>query len=149
MLLAGGTRGHLGPNGNWFADSVRWQGHEASGQLSRHGSYTTPCTFAVSSECSKSANFNMGSPTLTFLLACVRAYRLPGFAFLQDKVYTGSLKLGESTPSYDAESEVEERLPWEHITDEEIQDAASSFLGDILQVSLARQPPQLFRCIFL
>jgi tRNA pseudouridine55 synthase len=32
------------------------------------------------------------------------------------KEYSGTLKLGEGTPSLDAETEVEERLPWEHIT---------------------------------
>jgi hypothetical protein len=32
------------------------------------------------------------------------------------KEYTGTLKLGEGTPSQDAETPVEERLPWEHIT---------------------------------
>jgi tRNA U55 pseudouridine synthase TruB len=32
------------------------------------------------------------------------------------KEYTGTLKLGEGTPSLDAETEVEERLPWENIT---------------------------------
>lgn len=52
----------------------------------------------------------------------------------QDKVYTGTMKLGEGTPSYDAESEVEERMPWEHITDEQIVEAASTFIGDIEQV---------------
>jgi hypothetical protein len=28
----------------------------------------------------------------------------------------GVLRLGEGTPSYDSEMEVDERLPWEHIT---------------------------------
>jgi tRNA pseudouridine55 synthase len=32
------------------------------------------------------------------------------------KEYSGTLKLGEGTPSLDAETAVEERLPWEHIT---------------------------------
>lgn len=32
------------------------------------------------------------------------------------KEYSGTLKLGEGTPSLDAELEVNERLPWEHIT---------------------------------
>lgn len=30
--------------------------------------------------------------------------------------YSGTLRLGEGTPSLDAETPVEERLPWEHIT---------------------------------
>jgi hypothetical protein len=32
------------------------------------------------------------------------------------KEYSGTLKLGEGTPSQDAETPVEERLPWEQIT---------------------------------
>jgi len=28
----------------------------------------------------------------------------------------GVLRLGEGTPSYDAETEVDELLPWEHVT---------------------------------
>lgn len=29
---------------------------------------------------------------------------------------TGMLRMGEGTPSYDAEMDVTERLPWEHVT---------------------------------
>lgn len=34
----------------------------------------------------------------------------------QAKVYSGSMRLGEMTPSYDMESEVEQTAPWQHIT---------------------------------
>ncbi|EFJ51263.1 hypothetical protein VOLCADRAFT_87889 [Volvox carteri f. nagariensis] len=34
----------------------------------------------------------------------------------QDKEYSGTMRLGEGTASYDAECEVTERLPWEHVT---------------------------------
>ena len=37
-------------------------------------------------------------------------------AMLQDKEYSGTIRLGEATASYDAETEVKERLPWQHIT---------------------------------
>jgi len=50
------------------------------------------------------------------------------------KEYSGVIRLGEGTPSYDAESEVSERAPWEHITDEDIQRVAASFVGATLQV---------------
>eukprot|EP00887_Chlorella_sp_A99_P007677 scaffold20.g7677.t1 len=50
------------------------------------------------------------------------------------KEYTGTLRLGEGTPTYDAESEVEERLPWEHITDVALAGARRAFLGDIQQL---------------
>ena len=50
------------------------------------------------------------------------------------KSYSGVIRLGEGTATYDAEAEVSERQPWEHITDEDIQQAASSFTGDLMQV---------------
>jgi len=50
------------------------------------------------------------------------------------KEYTGTLCLGATTPSYDAESEVEETFPVSHITPELLEDARSRFLGEIEQV---------------
>lgn len=50
------------------------------------------------------------------------------------KEYTGTLRLGEGTPSYDADTEVSEKLPWEHITDAQVLAAREEFVGDILQV---------------
>eukprot|EP00775_Hariotina_reticulata_P003807 gene3807-4064_t len=50
------------------------------------------------------------------------------------KEYSGTIKLGEGTASLDAETEVEETKPWEHITDEELQEAAQKLTGDIKQV---------------
>lgn len=51
-----------------------------------------------------------------------------------DKTYTGRIKIGESTPSYDAETEVSERKPFEHVTELMIRDAAASMTGSIEQV---------------
>lgn len=51
-----------------------------------------------------------------------------------DKEYTGTLCLGATTPSYDAESEVEESFPTSHITPELLEQARQQFLGDIDQV---------------
>ncbi|KAK3280386.1 hypothetical protein CYMTET_11771 [Cymbomonas tetramitiformis] len=52
-----------------------------------------------------------------------------------DKVYSGTMKLGENTPSYDADSEVDETLPWQHISDDDIEQAvAAQFIGAIPQV---------------
>ncbi|KAH7432570.1 hypothetical protein KP509_07G028400 [Ceratopteris richardii] len=50
------------------------------------------------------------------------------------KVYTGTFRLGEATPSCDADSEVNERKPWTHITDAAIEDARKTFLGEIMQI---------------
>lgn len=64
---------------------------------------------------------------LNWLTLCAISSRLPvlysgsgtkaieGF-MAAHKEYSGTLKLGEGTASLDAETEVEERLPWEHIT---------------------------------
>ena len=50
------------------------------------------------------------------------------------KAYTGIIKLGETTPSYDAETEVNERFPIEHITPSVLEAARQQFLGDIDQL---------------
>lgn len=51
----------------------------------------------------------------------------------QEKIYTGSIFLGATTPSFDKETEVDNTFSIEHITDELLQDAAKSFEGVIEQ----------------
>lgn len=51
-----------------------------------------------------------------------------------DKTYTGKIKLGESTASYDADTEVIEKKPFSHITNSMIRDAVSSMIGVIDQI---------------
>ena len=51
-----------------------------------------------------------------------------------DKVYTGTLSLGASTPSFDAETEIEEEFPYNHIELEAMEKVRQTFLGDQLQV---------------
>ncbi|KAL9454736.1 hypothetical protein AB3S75_010191 [Citrus x aurantiifolia] len=50
------------------------------------------------------------------------------------KGYSGVFHLGEATSTWDAESPVIQREPWEHIKDEDIRKAAASFRGEIWQV---------------
>lgn len=50
------------------------------------------------------------------------------------KAYTGIIKLGETTPSYDAETEVNERFAIEHITPSVLEAARQQFLGEIDQM---------------
>ena len=52
----------------------------------------------------------------------------------QEKEYTGTFTLGATTPTYDLESEPQNFLPVEHITEEEIKSAAKKFTGEIMQV---------------
>jgi len=50
------------------------------------------------------------------------------------KGYSGVFRLGEATSTWDADSPIIQREPWEHIKDEDIRKAASSFKGEIWQV---------------
>ena len=52
----------------------------------------------------------------------------------QDKVYTGSIFLGGTTPSFDRETKIDKEYPTDHITDELIHKAAKTFEGEIEQV---------------
>ncbi|WP_162052414.1 tRNA pseudouridine(55) synthase TruB [Pontibacter pamirensis] len=52
----------------------------------------------------------------------------------QEKEYTGTIRLGEITPSYDQETEVTETKDISHITEESVKAAAAEFVGTIEQV---------------
>ncbi len=51
----------------------------------------------------------------------------------ESKVYTGTFKLGVTTPTYDTESEEDAQFPTEHISEELIHEATKKFIGDIEQ----------------
>jgi tRNA pseudouridine55 synthase len=51
-----------------------------------------------------------------------------------DKEYTGTFRLGGTTPSYDSETEVDNIYPYEHITPASLEAARQKFLGTIQQV---------------
>ncbi|XP_020245996.1 uncharacterized protein LOC109823946 isoform X2 [Asparagus officinalis] len=50
------------------------------------------------------------------------------------KGYSGIFRLGEATSTWDADSPVIQREPWEHIKDDDIKRVATSFIGEIWQV---------------
>lgn len=52
----------------------------------------------------------------------------------QDKEYTGTIRLGMTTPSYDLESEADATFPTENITTEMIEEARQSLVGDQMQM---------------
>jgi len=52
----------------------------------------------------------------------------------QDKTYIAKIKLGETTPSFDSETEVDQTFSTEHITKEIVEDALNSFIGEQDQV---------------
>ncbi len=52
----------------------------------------------------------------------------------QEKVYTGKLFLGATTPSYDRETEVDKKFPIDHITEKDVLLCAQSFEGEQEQI---------------
>jgi len=59
----------------------------------------------------------------------------------QEKEYTGTIRLGETTPSFDLETAVDQTRPYEHLTEEQIREATLQFVGRI------EQTPPLFSAV--
>jgi tRNA pseudouridine55 synthase len=74
-------------------------------------------------------------PNATGLLVLVlgRATRLSERLMSADKTYEGTIKLGESTNTYDADGEVTASLPVPPLALEPLNQAAEEFVGDLLQ----------------
>jgi tRNA pseudouridine55 synthase len=74
-------------------------------------------------------------PNATGLLIIVlgRATRLSERLMGEDKVYEGSLRLGETTNSYDADGELTGSLPVPPTTLAELNELAATFVGDHMQ----------------
>jgi tRNA pseudouridine55 synthase len=74
-------------------------------------------------------------PNATGLLILVlgKATKLSEKLMSDDKVYSGCMKFGETTGSYDAEGELLTSLPVLPMTLDELNAAAESFLGDQMQ----------------
>jgi len=51
----------------------------------------------------------------------------------QVKEYTGTITVGGTTPSYDLESEINEHFEYKHITEKQLIDTTTQFIGDIDQ----------------
>lgn len=51
----------------------------------------------------------------------------------QIKEYTGTIRLGATTPSYDLETQINQTFSTEHITPKLLTDTAQKFTGEILQ----------------
>jgi hypothetical protein len=70
------------------------------------------------------------------LIICIGKGTKSSEKFMADeKVYSGELRLGEATPSYDAETDPCDSAPWAHITDGDLQTTADMhFTGTIQQV---------------
>lgn len=59
----------------------------------------------------------------------------------QTKEYIATIKLGETTPSFDLETQVDATYPTEHITKELVTETLTRFIGEIQQV-----PPTYSAC---
>ena len=59
----------------------------------------------------------------------------------QVKEYTGTFTLGATTPSYDLETEIDQKFPTEHITEDLLKETTKQFIGDI------QQKPPIFSAI--
>ena len=59
----------------------------------------------------------------------------------QDKEYIAGIRLGATTPSFDLETEIDERFETEHITRELVEETLKKFVGAIEQV-----PPSFSAC---
>lgn len=51
-----------------------------------------------------------------------------------EKTYTGKIRLGKTTPSYDLETEYDQDFPTAHITEELLPDCIKEFTGELQQV---------------
>jgi tRNA pseudouridine55 synthase len=67
------------------------------------------------------------------ILLLGRATKLSEKLMADDKVYSGWIKLGETTNSYDADGEITGTAPVPNLTLEQLNEMASGFLGDQMQ----------------
>src|SRR3954471_22671571 len=74
-------------------------------------------------------------PAATGLLIIVlgRGTKLSEKLMSDDKVYEGTVKLGESTDSYDADGELVGSLPVPPLDLAQLNEAADEFIGDVMQ----------------
>jgi tRNA pseudouridine55 synthase len=74
-------------------------------------------------------------PMATGLLICLsgKATRLMNRFLAFDKEYTGTIRLGQTTPSWDAETEVELERDASGVTDTSSEEALPAFIGSIQQ----------------
>lgn len=70
------------------------------------------------------------------LLICVgKATKMVDALQSEQKEYVAKVELGATTPSYDLEHQVDQRYPWEHITEQSLREALREMEGvDVEQV---------------
>jgi len=75
-------------------------------------------------------------PNATGLLILLlgRGTKLSEKLMSDDKIYAGTMKLGESTDSYDADGELVASLPVPPLTLDQLNETAATFIGDQMQI---------------
>jgi tRNA pseudouridine55 synthase len=73
----------------------------------------------------------MATGLLVLLLG--KATKLSDQLMASDKVYSGRIRLGETTASYDADGELVASLPVPPLTLEDLNETAATFIGDLMQ----------------
>src|SRR6266568_4344985 len=75
-------------------------------------------------------------PNATGLLIILlgRGTKLSEKLMSDDKIYAGTMKLGETTDSYDADGELVASLPVPPMTLEQLNEMAGAFIGDQMQM---------------
>ncbi len=75
-------------------------------------------------------------PNATGLLVLVlgRATKLSQRFSGQKKTYEGCMELGKTTTSQDAQGDLVEERDWSHVTETQVHEIMSEFVGDIMQV---------------
>ncbi|MCW3121414.1 MAG: tRNA pseudouridine synthase [Flavipsychrobacter sp.] len=75
-------------------------------------------------------------PLATGLLICCTGEMTKQISQYQQlpKEYTGIFHLGATTETYDKESEPQNILPFDHITEQQLLDAAAKLTGEVMQV---------------
>ena len=69
------------------------------------------------------------------LIVCIGKHtKLIDEIMVGEKTYTGKILLGKTTPSYDLETEFDASHPIEQITEELLEEARVSFLGELNQI---------------
>lgn len=68
------------------------------------------------------------------VICCGKATKTIGQIQLLEKEYVGEITFGSATASYDAETEVTETAPWDHLDETQIREKLqNSFTGDLIQ----------------
>ena len=73
----------------------------------------------------------MATGVLVVLLG--EATKIAGHVMDGEKTYLGTLRLGQTTDTYDAEGTVTAEAPWEHLTPEAVREAITAWRGETRQ----------------